>query len=238
MPCIHNSDIDPGKFAFQALQLRLLTQRWLPQVEWGVRIDELHQVSTSAAYIHPAVAKKLQDLWDEGSNLLSLLDDRCGEAHNHMMRFGHQPLQVLPVSTRPPNRLQLLHLRWVSAARLDLYQQQALAETQEWCFCANAGRGRALTAISPNKLQDALAVCKMRWLHKAKCFSVSQCVISHPRRSWEALTTISPNKLQDGLAVLREAEAARLSRQQAVAMGAAPPGVEADVQTVNTALQV
>lgn len=47
------------------------------QVEWGVRVDELHQVSASAPYIHPAVAKKLQDLWDEGSNLLSLLDDRC-----------------------------------------------------------------------------------------------------------------------------------------------------------------
>jgi hypothetical protein len=47
------------------------------QIDWGVRVDELHQVSPSAAYIHPGIAKRLQDLWDEGSNLLSLLDDRC-----------------------------------------------------------------------------------------------------------------------------------------------------------------
>ena len=47
------------------------------QIDWGVRVDELHHVSPSAAYIHPGIAKRLQDLWDEGSNLLSLLDDRC-----------------------------------------------------------------------------------------------------------------------------------------------------------------
>lgn len=49
---------------------------------------------------------------------------------------------------------------------------------------------------------------------------------------------VGPRDLSAGLAVLRDAENARLSRQQAVNAGVAPPGVELDVDTVNSALQV
>jgi hypothetical protein len=58
------------------------------QIEWGVRVDELHQVSPSAAYIHQGIAKRLQDLWDEGSNLLSLLDDRCALSFWMVIHFS------------------------------------------------------------------------------------------------------------------------------------------------------
>jgi len=46
------------------------------QVQWGVRVDEFHELSTAAPYVHPAAALKLQHMWDAGDRLLSLLDDR------------------------------------------------------------------------------------------------------------------------------------------------------------------
>jgi hypothetical protein len=49
---------------------------------------------------------------------------------------------------------------------------------------------------------------------------------------------VQPTQLQLGMAVVKETEAARVARQQAVAAGMAPPGVELDVETVNAALQV
>ena len=48
----------------------------VPQVQWGVRVDEFHELSTAAPYVHPAAALKLQHMWDAGDRLLSLLDDR------------------------------------------------------------------------------------------------------------------------------------------------------------------
>ena len=39
-------------------------------------MDEFHELSTAAAYVHPAAALKLQQMWDSGDRLLSLLDDR------------------------------------------------------------------------------------------------------------------------------------------------------------------
>lgn len=46
----------------------------------GVRTDELHGLSVFARYVHPAPALKLQQLWDTGVRLVSLLDDRTWEA--------------------------------------------------------------------------------------------------------------------------------------------------------------
>lgn len=47
----------------------------LEQTEWGVRVDEFHGLSPFAKYVHPAAALKLQQLWDSGNKLVSLLDD-------------------------------------------------------------------------------------------------------------------------------------------------------------------
>ena len=40
------------------------------------RIDEFHGLSPLAKYVHPAAALKLQELWDSGNKLVSLLDDK------------------------------------------------------------------------------------------------------------------------------------------------------------------
>jgi hypothetical protein len=45
---------------------------WLPVC----RIDEFHGLSPLAKYVHPAAALKLQELWDGGNKLVSLLDDK------------------------------------------------------------------------------------------------------------------------------------------------------------------
>lgn len=47
----------------------------LEQLEWGVRVDEFHSLSPFAKYVHPAAALKLQQLWDAGNKLVSLMDD-------------------------------------------------------------------------------------------------------------------------------------------------------------------
>ncbi|KAL4853841.1 hypothetical protein ACK3TF_005216 [Chlorella vulgaris] len=52
----------------------------LEQLEWGVRVDEFHTLSPFARYVHPAAALKLQQLWDSGNRLVSLLDDVSWEA--------------------------------------------------------------------------------------------------------------------------------------------------------------
>lgn len=40
------------------------------------RIDEFHGLSPFAKFVHPAAALKLQELWDGGNKLVSLLDDK------------------------------------------------------------------------------------------------------------------------------------------------------------------
>jgi hypothetical protein len=40
-----------------------------------VRVDEFHGLSPFAKYVHPAAALRLQQLWDSGNKLVSLLDD-------------------------------------------------------------------------------------------------------------------------------------------------------------------
>eukprot|EP00887_Chlorella_sp_A99_P002535 scaffold6.g2535.t1 len=52
----------------------------MEQTEWGVRVDEFHGLSPFAKYVHPAAALKLQQLWDSGNKLVSLLDDVSWEA--------------------------------------------------------------------------------------------------------------------------------------------------------------
>lgn len=51
----------------------------MEQVNWGIRVDEFHNLSSFAPYVHPAAAMKLQTMWDAGNLLLSLLDDRSWE---------------------------------------------------------------------------------------------------------------------------------------------------------------
>jgi len=46
------------------------------QLKMGVRVDEFHALSPHAPNIHPAIALKLQDLWDSGVKLVAILDDR------------------------------------------------------------------------------------------------------------------------------------------------------------------
>jgi hypothetical protein len=43
--------------------------------QWGVRVGEFHQLSPFAVYVQPAAALRLQQLWDGGNKLVSLLDD-------------------------------------------------------------------------------------------------------------------------------------------------------------------
>ena len=47
----------------------------IDQGKMGVRIDEFHALSVFAVFVHPAPALKLQQLWDDGNALVSLLDD-------------------------------------------------------------------------------------------------------------------------------------------------------------------
>lgn len=56
-----------------------LKHHGLEQLEWGVRVDEFHCLSPLAQYVHPAAALKLQQLWDSGNRLVSLLDDDSWE---------------------------------------------------------------------------------------------------------------------------------------------------------------
>ena len=51
----------------------------MEQLQMGVRVDEFHRLSVFAAFVHPAPALKLQQLWDEGVRLVSLLDDGAWE---------------------------------------------------------------------------------------------------------------------------------------------------------------
>ena len=46
------------------------------QLKMGVRVDEFHALSPHAPNIHPAIALKLQELWDSGVKLVAILDDR------------------------------------------------------------------------------------------------------------------------------------------------------------------
>lgn len=48
------------------------------QRAYGVRVNEFHNLADAAPYVAPAVALKLQTLWDSGVRLVSLLDDRSG----------------------------------------------------------------------------------------------------------------------------------------------------------------
>ena len=52
----------------------------MAQIALGVRVDEFHNLSMHAPMVHAAPALKLQQLWDEGCRLVSLLDDRAWEA--------------------------------------------------------------------------------------------------------------------------------------------------------------
>eukprot|EP00951_Prasinocladus_malaysianus_P048831 scaffold662885_cov46-Prasinocladus_malaysianus.AAC.1 len=52
----------------------------MAQISLGVRVDEFHNLSMHAPAVHAAPALKLQQLWDEGCRLVSLLDDRAWEA--------------------------------------------------------------------------------------------------------------------------------------------------------------
>ena len=56
-----------------------LKHQGLEQLEWSVRVDEFHGLSPLAKYVHPAAALKLQQLWDQGNRLVSLLDDSSWE---------------------------------------------------------------------------------------------------------------------------------------------------------------
>ena len=49
------------------------------QAALGVRINEFHALSSFAPYVHAAPAIKLQQLWDDGNELVSMLDDRAWE---------------------------------------------------------------------------------------------------------------------------------------------------------------
>eukprot|EP00798_Chlamydomonas_sp_ICE-L_P004868 gene4868-34629_t len=49
----------------------------LEQGQLGVRIEEFHELSPFAVFVHPAPAIKLQQLWDSGKRLVSLMDDRA-----------------------------------------------------------------------------------------------------------------------------------------------------------------
>eukprot|EP00210_Caulerpa_lentillifera_P000981 g945.t1 len=46
------------------------------QLKMGVRVDEFHALSPHAPNIHPAIALKLQELWDSGVKLVAIIDDR------------------------------------------------------------------------------------------------------------------------------------------------------------------
>lgn len=52
----------------------------MEQMQMGVRVDEFHKLSSLATYVHPAPSLKLQQLWDEGVRLVSVLDDGAWEA--------------------------------------------------------------------------------------------------------------------------------------------------------------
>eukprot|EP00879_Flechtneria_rotunda_P024758 GHRR01026265.1.p1 GENE.GHRR01026265.1~~GHRR01026265.1.p1 ORF type:complete len:565 (+),score=204.87 GHRR01026265.1:162-1856(+) len=46
------------------------------QAQLGVRVAEFHGLSPFAVFVHPSPALKLQQLWDEGNELVSMLDDK------------------------------------------------------------------------------------------------------------------------------------------------------------------
>eukprot|EP01025_Chloroclados_australasicus_P047856 TRINITY_DN539_c0_g2_i1.p1 TRINITY_DN539_c0_g2~~TRINITY_DN539_c0_g2_i1.p1 ORF type:complete len:520 (+),score=85.72 TRINITY_DN539_c0_g2_i1:290-1849(+) len=57
-----------------------LTYYGLEQAQMGVRVLEFHNLSEYAAYVHPAAALKLQQLWDAGINVLSEMNSQSWEA--------------------------------------------------------------------------------------------------------------------------------------------------------------
>lgn len=50
----------------------------------GVRVAEFHDLSPFALYVHPEPAVRLQQLWDAGNELVSLLDDKAWEMLSDM----------------------------------------------------------------------------------------------------------------------------------------------------------
>ncbi|KAF8056246.1 hypothetical protein HT031_006434 [Scenedesmus sp. PABB004] len=46
------------------------------QAQAGVRVGEFHGLSPFAIYVHPSPSLKLQQLWDSGNELVSMLDDK------------------------------------------------------------------------------------------------------------------------------------------------------------------
>lgn len=48
----------------------------IEQFKLGVRVNEFHALSPHAVNIHPAIALKLQEMWDSGIKLVAVFDDR------------------------------------------------------------------------------------------------------------------------------------------------------------------
>lgn len=69
-PCV--APAGPGGYA----PMHARIHRGQEQYQAGVRVDEFHDLSTVAPFVAPAAAIKLQNLWDAGVKLVSLLDER------------------------------------------------------------------------------------------------------------------------------------------------------------------
>lgn len=90
----------------------------MEQLQMGVRVDEFHKLSSLATYVHPAPALKLQQLWDEGVRLVSVLDDGAWEALTQL-RAPEALAVIEDVANKlqGPNNLRNVNAFFMSVAR-------------------------------------------------------------------------------------------------------------------------
>lgn len=87
-------------------------------LQMGVRVDEFHKLSPHAVYVHTAPALKLQQLWDEGIRLVSILDDAAWELLSEL--GAPEALAVVEDvanKMRGPNNLRNVNAFFMSVAR-------------------------------------------------------------------------------------------------------------------------
>eukprot|EP00803_Ostreobium_quekettii_P004131 evm.model.scf_1618.3 EVM.evm.TU.scf_1618.3 scf_1618:19296-21016(+) len=90
----------------------------MEQLQMGVRVDEFHGLSVFATYVHPAPALKLQQLWDEGVRLVSLLDDGAWDCLASLKAAeGLAAIEEVVENMQGPNNLRNVNAFFMSVAR-------------------------------------------------------------------------------------------------------------------------
>lgn len=115
------------------------------QAAMGVRVNEFHALSPFAPFVHSAPALKLQNLWDAGNELVSLLDDKAWEVLSELA--APEGLAVVEDAAQKLDSKQIRNINayFMVGGSLDGWkravsrlQQCMLASTKPTCMLSSA----------------------------------------------------------------------------------------------------